>query len=471
MNRFSYTRSLSLFVALLLLLFVVEACTEDGTKIGIIYDNEKVYSDYKIVGGQTESLLMGPVRQAGSDCYLGNIVDPETGGVITASFATQFHVFENYHFPNHENMFPIDGIDHSKDTVQCDSVELRLYFTDYFGDINNPMTVECYELDRNKVIREDVIYYSDTDLMEQFVTEGAQPLLTKTFSPVDYTLSDSALNNADHSHNVRLVLPKEYGSHIMNEFYRHPEYFKNSYNFIRNVCPGFFFRIKNGTGTMLTVFVTTLNLYFSYYDEGKEKASRGMVRFSATPEVLQCTQIDNTNMSKLLEESDTTYLKTPAGICTEMTIPVHDILVGHDADSISKVSFTLSCYNNKENGSVKMGIPSTLLLVRKNEADAFFLKRQVADGKKSFVASYSSSLNSYTFTNIGPLIRQCLADSVDENWNKVLIIPVKTSSTSDTYGNQRLTNVQHDMGLNSVRLVRGTATNPIKMQVVYSKFR
>lgn len=471
MMRFFNIRYSLMFAVLASTLLATIGCTEDGSRIGIIYDHEKVQSDYQVVTFQTSSLLMGPVRQAGSDCYLGSIVDPETRGVIHASFATQFHSFENYHFPKHENMFPTDGLDHSADTVQCDSVEVRLYFKEYFGDVNNPMTVECYEMDRSKIMREDVAYYSDTDLMEQFVADNAEPLMTKTFSPIDYTLSDSALNNKEHSHNVRLMLPKWFGSRLMNRYYENPNNYKNSFNFIRNVCPGFYFRIKNGSGTMLTVYVSTLNLYFSYFDGEKETSERGMVRFSATPEVLQCTQISNSNMESLLTAPDTTYLKTPAGICTEMTIPVHEILAGHESDSISKATFTLDCYTSKENVPVVMDAPSAILMVRKNEVDEFFLKRKLADASTSFIASYSSSLNNYTFTNIAPLIRNCLKDSVDENWNKVVLIPVKVSSTTDSYGNQRLTNVQHEMGLKSVRLVRGTATNPIQMKVVYSRFK
>lgn len=460
------------FLSSLLVMLFFAACKEDGAGIGIIYDNEHVSSDYKAVKCLTSSVLMGPVRQAGGDCYLGSIIDPETGGIINAGFATQFHVFENYHFPYHSNMFPLDGIDHSLDTVRCDSVELRLYFTKYLGDVNNPMTVECYELDRTKIIREDIAYYTNTDLKKQFVNDAAGPLVTKTFSPIDYTISDSALNNAEHSHNVRIVLPRWYGSRILNKYYENPEYFRNSYNFIRNVCPGFFFRIKNGSGTMLTVYVTTLNLYFSYYSNDEEhNLSKGMVRFSATPEVLQCSQIENTNMERLLTYADTTYLKTPAGICTEMTLPVNDILDGHQQDSISKATFTLECYNSKDYEAVDMDVPTSLLLVRKNEVDDFFLQHKLADGSTSFVANYSSSLNSYTFTNIAPLIRQCKKDSVDENWNKVVIVPVKTSSTSDTYGNSRLTSVQHEMGIRSVRLVRGTKEHPIRMSVVYSKFQ
>ena len=50
------------------------------------------------------------------------------------------------------------------------------------------------------------------------------------------------------------------------------------------------------------------------------------------------------------------------------------------------------------------------------------------------------------------------------DWNKVLLIPVSTS----TDNNGVLVSVTHNLNLSSVRLVGGTT--PLTMQVVYSKF-
>ena len=56
------------------------------------------------------------------------------------------------------------------------------------------------------------------------------------------------------------------------------------------------------------------------------------------------------------------------------------------------------------------------------------------------------------------------------DWNKCVVIPVKRSTTQDSYGNVYETSVTHDMDMNSVRLIGGKNT-PLQMQVIYSRFK
>jgi hypothetical protein len=53
-----------------------------------------------------------------------------------------------------------------------------------------------------------------------------------------------------------------------------------------------------------------------------------------------------------------------------------------------------------------------------------------------------------------------------ENWNKVLIIPVET--TSDSSG--KIVKLNHDFSMSSARLVGGDA-NALQLEVIYSNFR
>ena len=58
--------------------------------------------------------------------------------------------------------------------------------------------------------------------------------------------------------------------------------------------------------------------------------------------------------------------------------------------------------------------------------------------------------------------------NISDNWNKVVIIPVTTSTmtiSSSTY----LTGIYHDLSIKSTKLVGGKT--PIKLTVVYSKFK
>lgn len=476
--------ALATLIALATLL--IAGCDDNTSTMGIPSKDEEVFPSYGTFLAYTHSEAMDSVLGNSTSSYLGSIDDPETGTRIRADFAAQFHTFENYSFPKFDLMFPDDGVKRTTDSIRCDSVEVRLYFSNYYGAKNAPLKLEVYPLDKNNVLQEEEDYYTDTDL-DQFVLPGSEPIATKVFTTEDYNLADAERNSATHADNVRIMLPDTVGSLIMRAYYDHPEYFKDSYTFIRKVCPGFLFKIRSGNGSMLSVDVSTLNIYFNFYDKVKRDSTcSALARFAATPEVIQSTQFSNDDMQSLVEEDDCTYLKTPAGIMTVAQLPINEIYQNHEADSVSRAQLTFTRLNNTKPSTQSLGIPQSLLLVRKADATSFFKKRSVADSKTSYTTSYSSTYNTYTFNNICRLISLCrkekLAGMKAENlteqeweqkhpdWNKVVLIPVSISTATDTYGETHQVSVTHDMSMNSIRL-QGGANTPIKMQVIYSRFK
>lgn len=476
--------ALATLIALATLL--ITGCDDNTSTMGIPSKDEEVFPSYGTFLAYTHSEAMDSVLGNSTSSYLGSIDDPETGTRIRADFAAQFHTFENYSFPKFDLMFPDDGVKRTTDSIRCDSVEVRLYFSNYYGAKNAPLKLEVYPLDKNNVLQEEEDYYTDTNL-DQFVLPGSEPIATKVFTTEDYNLADAERNSATHADNVRIMLPDTVGSLIMRAYYDHPEYFKDSYTFIRKVCPGFLFKIRSGNGSMLSVDVSTLNIYFNFYDKVKRDSTcSALARFAATPEVIQSTQFSNDDMQSLVEEDDCTYLKTPAGIMTVAQLPINEIYQNHETDSVSRAQLTFTRLNNTKPSTQSLGIPQSLLLVRKADATSFFKKRSVADSKTSYTTSYSSTYNTYTFNNICRLISLCrkekLAGMKAENlteqeweqkhpdWNKVVLIPVSISTATDTYGETHQVSVTHDMSMNSIRL-QGGANTPIKMQVIYSRFK
>lgn len=238
---------------------------------------------------------------------------------------------------------------------------------------------------------------------------------------------------------------------------------------------------------MLSVEASTLNIYFSYYSKEKpDSLLTGLGRFAATPEVIQSTQFANDDMQELVSKNECTYLKTPAGIYTEVTLPVKEIFNGHETDSVSRAQLTFTRYNNTSSSSQSLDIPQSLLLVRKKDRLSFFKSHCVSDSKSSYTTSYSSTYNTYTFTNICRLISLCQHEKQEgmkqtglneeewearnPDWNKAALIPVSISTTTDSYGETHQVSVTHDMGMNSIRL-QGGPNNPISMQVIYSRFK
>lgn len=484
MKKMKTKGALATLIALATLL--IAGCDDNTSTMGIPSKDEEVFPSYGTFLAYTHSEAMDSVLGNSTSSYLGSIDDPETGTRIRADFAAQFHTFENYSFPKFDLMFPDDGVKRTTDSIRCDSVEVRLYFSNYYGAKNAPLKLEVYPLDKNNVLQEEEDYYTDTNL-DQFVLPGSEPIATKVFTTEDYNLADAERNSATHADNVRIMLPDTVGSLIMRAYYDHPEYFKDSYTFIRKVCPGFLFKIRSGNGSMLSVDVSTLNIYFNFYDKVKRDSTcSALARFAATPEVIQSTRFSNDDMQSLVEEDDCTYLKTPAGIMTVAQLPINEIYQNHETDSVSRAQLTFTRLNNTKPSTQSLGIPQSLLLVRKADATSFFKKRSVADSKTSYTTSYSSTYNTYTFNNICRLISLCrkekLAGMKAENlteqeweqkhpdWNKVVLIPVSISTATDTYGETHQVSVTHDMSMNSIRL-QGGANTPIKMQVIYSRFK
>lgn len=462
------------------------SCDDNTGSMGLFPDSDKIINSSAVFEVTSRSLEMGPVRTASSDNYLGEIIDPETGVRIRSEFAAQFFCQEDFRFPDKDLMFPGKKV-LPVDSIHCDSVELRLYFDSYYGDGGNPMKLEVYPLSAANIMEEDSTYYSNVDLA-QFVDAQAAPLASKVFAPIDYTLSDSELESATHSDNIRIILPNSFGTGIMQQYYRTPEHFKDAYSFIRNVFPGFYFKHKSGSGNMMTVNVGTLNVYFTYYSaERPDSAISAMTRFASTPEVIQSTRFENGDMRPLLEDKSCTYLKSPAGVCTELTLPVNEVFLNHEGDSVSKARLTLTTYNRRAGDDIySLGTPATVLLVRKDEMQSFFENKEVSDALTSYTTSFNSTYNTYTFENLCRLFsyihrekqvgmaKESLTEAEWEaahpNWNKCVVIPVKTSTTSDTYGNTYQTSVTHDLDMNSIRLVGGE-DEPIEMQVIYSRFK
>jgi hypothetical protein len=201
---------------------------------------------------------------------------------------------------------------------------------------------------------------------------------------------------------------------------------------------------------------------------------------SSTPEVLQTTQVSNDKsaLTRLAEEQNCTYLKAPAGIFTEVTLPIDEIAESHVNDSLLSVNMTFLRQNSDVTDSqYLMDAPSNVMLMPTDSLKTFFEKEKSYDYKSTFIAPLAIT-NSYTFNNIGNLItlmrenkKKGLAADPDwlskhPNWNKVLLLPISISKASST---SSVSIVENQMGLVSTKL-QGGADTPIDVKVVFARY-
>ena len=123
-------------------------------------------------------------------------------------------------------------------------------------------------------------------------------------------------------------------------------------------------------------------------------------------------------------------------------------------------------------------------MVQKDSLYSFFENKTMYDYTTSFMATLSS--NAYTFSNIGNLITQMARQKAEglksdaaweakhPDWNKVILVPVATTSKTsyDSYGYSTtvISDVHNQLGLSSTKLVGG-ANSPIEVKVIYAKFK
>ena len=479
------SRIIAAFVAVVMGLCSCDDTTDNlGSSISDIRD--LVAIDTAVFNVQSRSIIADSVLSRSTIGYLGKIKDPETGCYIKSDFMTQFYTLENYKFPNRDSLayYDEDSVLH-KGVIKADSCEIRLFYDNFFGDSLAPMKITVYEM--SKPMLENRNYYSNYDPVSEGYIRNGGICTDKVYTLADLTFSEDVREGDDYQQHIHIPLNdaytdkdgntyNNYGTYIMQKYYDNPEDFKNSIIFSHNVVPGFYFQSKSGLGSIANISISQLTLYFSFLDN--DSVVVGLTRFSGTEEVLQTSNItnDKSNLQRLVNDRECTYIKSPAGIFTELTLPVDDIVRGHDNDSISMAKLVLTRLENNVSSDYSLSVPSTLLMIPKDSIYSFFENQQITNYKNSFIASWSYSPNSnvydntYVFNNIGNMITAMnSSDKTSPDWNKVVLIPVKI--TTNTQG--AITKIVHDMSLSSTRLIGGpdNPNEPIIIDVIYSKFK
>ena len=438
----------------------------------------------------TKSIVADSVLSRNNTGLIGKMKDPETGNYIKGDYMTQLSVLPT---------FSVDTLDYikqaNKGSIEADSCYLLVSYNASYGDTIAPMKVTAYEM--TKPMAEDKEYYSNYDAFKEgWVSENNQ-----------HWSSNYNLSNTSDVKNFKIYLNKKYtkdgktyknyGSYIMQTYAEHPEYFKTNYKFLHNVCPGFYIKNVGGTGNMAKIWNTELIFYWTRHktiNKDSTAVSIGYNRFDGTEEVLQLNKIENDtkNLEQLASQQNWTYLKSPAGIFTEVTLPIEDIMKGHEKDTLNTATISFPRLNNdNEDNPYNFATPSTILMVQKDSLQSFFEKSKLADNRTSYTASYSSTgtyKNAYTFQNIANLVSAMYKNKgKGENWNKVVLVPVNVITTTQGYTTV-ISKINHDMSLASTRLIVGTddpnkdyttdektgkkvASGPIRIKVIYSKFK
>ncbi|WP_455672157.1 DUF4270 domain-containing protein [Phocaeicola sp.] len=417
---------------------------------------------YKVV---TKSMLADSVYARTSTAYLGRYTDPQFGE-FTADFITQFYCTDDFEFP--EEMTKVTGLD-------------MIFQYTFFGDSTNAMRMQIDTLD--KIIPEKDLntFYTSVDPADYY-NERAKPIAMKAFSPGGAAVDTVFSGTTTHQQTVKL--PIKLGEYMFEKYKENKDYYKDAQSFINNVLKGFYVHCTHGDGSILYINNLLLTLRYEGMIESSSGEKDSVVyrydRFAATKEVIQANRFQNSEkLKELVDQNNCTYIKSPAGIYTTAVLPIEEIYEEHQRDTLNAASIAFTRYNDSNDSKYKMGTPQYLLMIRKKDLYSFFENNKTYDGETSFVTSFSSSSNTYTFSNIARLISYCInekknGEKTDPNWlaknpewNQVVLIPVKVDMDS----NKNIIGVQNNLDMESARLKGGTKVgNELNLQILYTTF-
>ena len=478
------------FIPLYLFLYILllGSCTENTDTIGTtLTDTERTYSETAVTYPVTsKSVKSVNVFSRGRNGYLGQAKDLETDCYLTCNYMTQMRTIGKHQFPDvmsvNINPAKYDPSIERWKQVEADSCWLELYILSSVGDSLTPMKVSVREM--SEPYEEGVTYYVDFDpeALNMIRTGKGAVNSYMTYTTSNHVFSDAeraktnfanyisiGLNDSIYDKNDPTVKYNNYGTYLMRKFYDPATHdnFLNQYKFTHSICPGFYIKHAGGIGNIATIYAA--RLVVAYVGVVHEQPLYSA--FGGTEEVIQKSNLSqsDTELQELIDNNTCTYIKSPAGIWTELELPVEEIMNGHENDTLNTARIFIPRLNNEHMNDYAFKVPQTLLMIPTDSISDFFDNQKVANFRNTYLASYASKTNGYTFNNISILIsnlyRKKQAGNVSANWNKVTLIPVETTySTVSSTASQVLTKVTHDMSMSSTRLIK----DGLKVSVIYS---
>ncbi len=414
---------LGLFAGIIILNGCNDTLTLVGTSIQPETDRPTVSVDTFYLQASTEktdSVYARTVYGA-----LGEIYDPLYGN-LKSDFMCQFYCPENFSFLH----TPYNG--------QIDSVIFYiLYSRSWIGDSLTPMQVQLYEI--TETLPRD--FYTSFDPLTY--CDMQKPLGAKSYTARDMSVSDSlwyAVSSSTGSYsytpNIAIQMPQELGQRFYEATLNTPEVFNTQETF-NEFFPGVYVTNTYGTGNILSIDNTQMNIYYKYIVEGsagQDSLVQTAETFAATTEVVQLNRFANTEIDHLLVPNDSiAYIKSPAGVYTQLVIPAQDIAPVVEGRIVSSFNLVLRALP-QENWKYAFEAPEYLLILPHDSVDNFFRSSSTDDSVVSYLGTYDSSTRTYDFGNIARLLSTHIQNTPDDDL-RIDVIPVslRTGTVSSYY--------------------------------------
>lgn len=320
-----------------------------------------------------------------------------------------------------------------------DSVKTVLIYTTMMGDSLAPMELSVFEVIKSLKETNNYTNIDPKEFSDLTAPIGVQTFTGKNsnFEILTYT-TDGGTTISLNEYHIDVKLPNALGERFLAEYNKTGHGKMADTDSFREFFPGLYYTTSFGNSTIINVDLTSLHVYYHYLDEKGSSLNLDTIRtdnlkLSISPEVKQINHIKNSNDELLIENERHTYIKSPAGINTEIIFPISEFHEKLKSQALNMVNFTLYAIPDESDSKmVKIDPPEYLLLVNKDSLNGFFEKRKLQDDITCFMSEqFDSSSYSYQFNNLSTMINYYNMVHKGEPYDLTYyIIPVKPNFTT-----------------------------------------
>lgn len=363
--------------------------------------------------------------------------------------------------------------------AEIDSVRLTVSYTSILGDSLTPMGLSVYRVSKPLPRNND---YTNFD--PKICSDMSAPLGTQIFTGKNNTYRTETYYTGSKPTQIKIYeihtrLPQSIGESFLSEYKKTDRgAFKNADTF-RSFFPGLYITTDFGNSTILNINLTSLSVFYKYLDpkgssEKQDTIRSKEFRLNITPEVTQINHISNNNEGLLDANDKGTFVKSPAGVNTQIHFPISKILSELPKSSLNQARLVVYALPEpSQDDMVKLSPPDQLLLVHKDSVKTFFENRRLPDNVTSYVASFNKDTYSYNFGNVAAMInyyKKKYEKAAQEPKDQIFfLVPVDVTFTKDQYGqNSTPTAVYNQMKPSAVMLEN--KPEKLKLDIIYSSF-
>lgn len=445
-----------LYITLLSIVALVYSCDDSLKNLGFTIQPETdritVGTDSLFLSARTiavDSLLPDGMYSRTKKPVLGQYKD-ELFGTTKSDYVGEFYYPEGDNFP---------------DNATVDSVKVAVFYNSWRGDSVAPIGLSVYEINKNLPAGK----HSTSFDPKGYVDMNA-PLGRTLFTAANIEVPKAERESYDYYHRAFVDLPKSLGERI---HHLHETIEDLNTDTFKEYFKGLYLTTDFGAGAIVTVDHTYLYVHFKYVDEKGSSTKEDTIRtgnmiLNTTSEVIQINRIESKN-DKLLEENDKyTYIKSPAGVYTELHFPFTEKADKLNNQALNLAKLRISALPDKDSQlKFRLNPSPYLLLVKKEDLKEFFEKRKVPDNVTSFYAQLDPTTYTYDFGNVAAMIN----NSKKENDGKVqdltyVLVPVEIG-VSNVGGQQQVVGIYNQMVPTATTLFK--TPEKLKVELVFSK--